>query len=98
MCSVAWRRSLSSLRLDLTPWAVVNGGCDDAGECLVLGDREVVDPADRCPAARVAQDHPVVAGEVLTRCSVTYVTVRDGRSSPIPGPLRQAMQANGQEM
>lgn len=36
-------------------------------------------------------------GQVLTRCSVTYVTVRDGRSSPIPGPLRQAMQANGQE-
>ena len=34
-------------------------------------------------------------GHVLTRCSVTYVTVRDGRSSPIPGPLRQAMRANG---
>ena len=33
-------------------------------------------------------------GQILTRCSVTYVTVRDGRSSPIPGPLRQAMQAN----
>lgn len=37
-------------------------------------------------------------GQILIRCSLTYVTVRDGRSSPIPGPLRQAMQANGQEM
>lgn len=36
-------------------------------------------------------------GELLTRCSVTYVTVRDGRSSEIPGPLRQAIQADGQE-
>jgi acyl-CoA thioesterase FadM len=36
-------------------------------------------------------------GEVLIRCAVTYVTVREGRSSPIPGPLRQAMQANAQE-
>jgi acyl-CoA thioesterase FadM len=34
-------------------------------------------------------------GQVLVRCSVTYVTVRDGRSAPIPGPLRQAMQAAG---
>jgi acyl-CoA thioesterase FadM len=34
--------------------------------------------------------------QVLIMCSVTYVTVRDGRSAPVPGPLRQAMQANGQ--
>jgi acyl-CoA thioesterase FadM len=34
------------------------------------------------------------AGRVLIRCSVTYVTVRDGHSSPIPGPLREALQAN----
>jgi len=33
-------------------------------------------------------------GQVLTRCSVTYVTVRDGRSAPVPGPLRRALQAN----
>lgn len=37
-------------------------------------------------------------GQVLITCSVTYATVRDGRSSPLPCPLRQAMQANGQEM
>lgn len=37
-------------------------------------------------------------GQVLTRGSVTYVTVRDGRSSQIPGPLRQVMRTNGQEM
>jgi acyl-CoA thioesterase FadM len=36
-------------------------------------------------------------GQVLTRCSVTYVTVRDARSAPVPGPLRQALQANGQD-
>jgi acyl-CoA thioester hydrolase len=36
--------------------------------------------------------------QVLTRGSVTYVTVRDGRSSQIPGPLRQAMRTNEQEM
>jgi acyl-CoA thioesterase FadM len=37
-------------------------------------------------------------GQVLTRCSVTYVTVRDGRPSRLPGPLRQAIQASRQEM
>lgn len=33
-------------------------------------------------------------GKVLTRGTVT---VRDGRSAPVPGPLRQAMRNNGQE-
>ncbi len=33
-------------------------------------------------------------GQVLVRCSVTYVTVRDGRSAPVPGPLREALQAS----
>lgn len=36
-------------------------------------------------------------GQVLIRGSVTYVTIRDGRSAPIPGPLRQAMRENGQD-
>jgi hypothetical protein len=52
-------------RLDLIPWAVVDCCRNDAGERLVLGNHQVVDPADRGPAARVAQDHPVVASEVL---------------------------------
>ena len=26
-------------RLDLIPWAALDSGCDDAGECLVLGNR-----------------------------------------------------------
>jgi acyl-CoA thioesterase FadM len=36
--------------------------------------------------------------QVLTRGTVTYVTVRDGRSAQIPGPLRQAMRTTGPEI
>lgn len=52
-------------RLDLIPWAGVNCGCDDVGECLILGNRQVVDAADWCPAASVTQDHPLIVREVL---------------------------------
>jgi acyl-CoA thioester hydrolase/thioesterase-3 len=36
-------------------------------------------------------------GQVLTRCTVTYVTVRNGRPSPLPWPLRQAIPRKDRE-
>src|SRR5262249_34406237 len=51
--------------LYLIPAASVDCCRDDAGEVLVLGNYPVVDPGDGRPAVRVAQDHALVAGEVL---------------------------------
>src|SRR6185437_3544851 len=42
-------------RLDLIPRAAVHRGRDDAGERLVLGNDQIIDPADRRPPVRVAQ-------------------------------------------
>ena len=86
-----------SLRADGDDFVIVQSQCRYLAPAR-LGDR--IDLAVRPVSVGKRSSFTVEVemardGQVLTTCQVTYVTVRDGRSSQIPAPLWQAMQANG---
>lgn len=88
-----------SLRADGDDFVIVQSQCSYIAPAR-LGDR--IDLAVR--PVRVGERSSFTVeiemvrdGQVLARGFVTYVTVREGRSSNIPGPLRRAIRANGRE-
>ena len=78
--------------LDLIPRARVISGRDQASECVVLRDPQVVDAANWCPAARVAQDHAVALREIRHPDSRVGLRCACGAELTLDGEHRYAVQ------